>query len=638
MLKALRLTKYGLTVFYLSISISLEAQTPQFSNFEIQKGFRIKNISNVVQDAAGNIWFGSREGVFRYDGVNFTNFNSNNRKHYIPINIVKKILVDKEEDFIIIYNNKQVYEVDPLQNQHRQIKIQHPKLGIGTKRMMEVHLDGKGGLWAINVQTLSDYLGYKLSIYHSSNRDSFRLVKELETEALFFQHFSSAKNGYLYVNFEQSVIALAPNGKVLNRYAFPRGMPGGHFWDESETLWMITNIYQHKKSREPNIKALEKGIFYLKKGAQNFQEFQIEDLSLLDQNNQLYVDERRLLTYKNRFSIIDRTTRTGKKYYRKISKLENFGLKERISVQDVFQDLSGVYWLSGNILKNLEFDLVEHIIQGGDPFCNNWKCPVRKIIEDEKGNIVFGTSHRVLQYNPQTTAVTTLDCNKNIKVWDTWGLTLQHPYLYVDNRRVNLEDCTFNYIIGNSKKPTFNALDGEGNLWLGEHSSTISVYNIEKETVEPFYALKDTLGDKAVFVRSIFPRKKGPGVWVLTGEHGLYLLHLEKGIVAQYTYDPDNENSMPSPQLYDVFETEDGNLWIGSSMGLSKLETTTNTFTHYKTEDGLPTSKVYSILPESDKGLWLGKAYGICFLDFSSKFSKIGDFEIFESSNSEFAH
>lgn len=382
---------------------------------------------------------------------------------------------------------------------------------------------------------------------------------------------------------------------------------------------MITNVYW---KTETNIRlgaALEKGIFYLKKGDQSFQEFQIRDSTLLDYNNRLYVDEERILAYKNHFSIINRATGEGDEYSKEIARLKNFGLQEKLFLTDVCKDLSGVYWLSGNLLKNLEFDLVEHISQGGNKFCNNWKCPVRKIIEDEKGNIIFGSSHHVLQYNPQTTVVDTLACDKSIDVWDAWGLTLERPFLYVDNRRINLDNCSFYYIIGDAKKPTLNALDGEGNLWLGAESTTIWIYNMETETVRPFYTLRDILGDKPVFLRSVFPRKKGPGMWVLTGNNGLFLLHLEDGVLAHYTYDPEDENSMASSQLYDVYETEAGNLWIGSSMGLTRLETATNTFTHYKTEDGLPASKVYSILPESDEGLWLGTAYGISFLDFSSQ-------------------
>lgn len=227
---------YGLTIFCLSFFSSLEAQIPKFSNFEIQKGFRISNTSNVVQDAAGNIWFGSSEGVFRYDGVNFTNFNTNNRAHYIPINSIKKILIDKEQEYFIIYNNSQVYEIDPLQNQHSQVEILQPALEPGTRRTMEVHLDGQGGLWAINMQVPKGNQSYKLSIYHTSERDSFQLVKEMEAQTRFFPHFSSVNDGRLYVNFEQSVLELAPDGQVMNRYSFPRGTPGGHFWDASETL------------------------------------------------------------------------------------------------------------------------------------------------------------------------------------------------------------------------------------------------------------------------------------------------------------------------------------------------------------------------------------------------------------------
>ncbi|MEN0003929.1 MAG: ATP-binding protein [Bacteroidota bacterium] len=616
MLQQVKPRAIGLMVLLLAIFSSLQAQIPQFSNFEIQKGYRIADISNIVQDAAGNIWFGCSEGLFRYDGVTFTNFNTNNREYYIPTNSIKKIRVDKEEGYLILYNNdSEVYEVDPINKQHRQVKLEEPDGGPGIRWIMDVHLDGKGGLWAARIEFPKDHLYYKLSVYHTSKRDSFRLVKELESKKLFFTNFSSVNEGHLYVNFEELVLEFAPDGQIINQYPFPRGKPGGHFWDESQTLWMMSNML----AKDEQGRDFGRGIFYMEKGEQTFREFEIKDTSLLAENNKLYVDKDRVIAYTSHFSIIDRSSREGNEYSQEILGLDNLGLQDKLGVKEVFKDLSGVYWLGGRILKKLEFDLVEHILQGGTPFCKNWNCAVREILEDEKGNIIFGTSHRVLQYNPQTTIVDTFECNQQLDVWDNWGLTLQPPFLYVDNRRVNLEDCTFNFLIDGKRLPTFNALDRAGNLWLGGERSVVSIYDVEKDTLVRLDALKEMLKGKAIHIRSILPRKKGPGTWVLTSNNGLYLLDREEGLLAQYTYDPTNENSVPSPQLYDVYESEVGNLWIGSSGGLSKLEIATNTFTHYTTEDGLPTSKVYSILPESDQGLWLGTAYGISFLDFSSQ-------------------
>ena len=65
-----------------------ESNIPDYENF---------GITSIAEDHKGNIWFGTKNGLYIYDGKSWEHMNNENSN--IPYNVVAKIFVDK-------YNNK----------------------------------------------------------------------------------------------------------------------------------------------------------------------------------------------------------------------------------------------------------------------------------------------------------------------------------------------------------------------------------------------------------------------------------------------------------------------------------------------------------------------------------------------------
>jgi signal transduction histidine kinase/DNA-binding response OmpR family regulator len=598
---------------------SLSAQTARFYDFNVRQGLRLKYSTPVIQDSSGNIWFGSNEGIFRYNGEDIVNYHPNNKQHYIPVQAVQDLILDPKSGRIYFHGDNRIFCLDPLTHQYQEVDFPGAPLRPGWKRGMKKFLDNEGGLWVVQWQNRKEGSHYILTVYRAEGDGPLEQRAEMASAERWFKFFGSIRKGHLFLNFEHAVLEIDQEGKILTRHVLPRGLPGGHFWDQKGNFWVITQAQDIQTEEELGGGRLEQGVFYRPKESDEFQEFRLKDNELILRSNQLVVEEDRIFTFGFHFSIIDRKKRDGVPYAKEIARLENFALKEHLSFSGLFRDLSGTYWLSGNFLKKLEFQHIDHILQGGSSFCNDWKCSVRKITEDEKGNVIFGTSHRVLQYNPQTREVGILPCDRSIQVWDTWGITLVDSHLYVDNRMVDLEDCSFKFIIGKEKASTYNTSDKEGNIWFGAWGPQLTIYHPETDT-RRFLSLPHDKGEKEnIFIRTFFPQKNGSGMWVLTGNHGLFLVDKKEGVIREYQYDPENDNSLLSGQNYDARLDEKGDLWIGSSMGLSKLMVETNSFSHYTLENGLASPMVYSILPYEDKGLWLGTANGISYFDLATE-------------------
>ena len=75
------LNKTILLVFFLVPSrskISAQGINLSFQTFTTQEGLADNNIHCIIQDSKGFMWFGSEEGLHRYDGYNLKIYRSNN--------------------------------------------------------------------------------------------------------------------------------------------------------------------------------------------------------------------------------------------------------------------------------------------------------------------------------------------------------------------------------------------------------------------------------------------------------------------------------------------------------------------------------------------------------------------------------
>ncbi len=100
-----------------------------------------------------------------------------------------------------------------------------------------------------------------------------------------------------------------------------------------------------------------------------------------------------------------------------------------------------------------------------------------------------------------------------------------------------------------------------------------------------------------------------------------------------YTNDPSNPNSLSSNSVYTIHEDHSGNLWAGTSAGLNKLSQRKLHFRHYtkshdpqRSETSLPHSSVRAIFEDKNDIVWLGtNSGGISKFDpASGKFTYYG--------------
>ena len=116
------------------------------------------------------------------------------------------------------------------------------------------------------------------------------------------------------------------------------------------------------------------------------------------------------------------------------------------------------------------------------------------------------------------------------------------------------------------------------------------------------------------FIRVLYTDHRG-FLWIGTNDGGLNQFDPQTLHFTHYRTNPDNLNSLSNDSVFSIHETRDHLLWIGTNGGgLNKFDPTKKIFTRYHTSHGLPNNVVYGILEDDRGNLWLSTNYGLsCF-------------------------
>lgn len=278
------------------------------------------------------------------------------------------------------------------------------------------------------------------------------------------------------------------------------------------------------------------------------------------------------------------------------------------AIDYLYKDRAGIIWV-GTYKKGasyyqddmLKFPLYRH--QPSNPNSLPYD-DVNRFVEDAKGNLWIGTNGGGLLYlNRQTGKYT--------------------RYQHDPSRPNSLSNDVIVSL----------CIDHEQKLWIGMYYGGMDCFD-GKTFIHHRHNEDDSasIGDDRVW--EIHEDAHGR-LWVGTLAAGLDLYDRKKNIFIHHQpdaavdpYSPSVGSTVHSGYISDLVEDRDGNLWIGTSIGIDVLEAATGKFRHYVNEANKPASlsnnNVISIKEDSRGLIWVGTREGL------NVFNKAGgDFTIF---------
>jgi len=263
------------------------------------------------------------------------------------------------------------------------------------------------------------------------------------------------------------------------------------------------------------------------------------------------------------------------------------------NIFSIFEDNSGILWISTNWGGLNKFDKKQDcfISYRHDPedSASISSDQVLSVREDSQGHLWICTQGGGLNYfNRQTEKFTCFkhdSLNSNSLSYD------DARYIYIDNNDI---------------------------IWIGTEHGGLNRFNPETGQFTHYQtgAVKghDLLSDQ---ISVIFPDKSGK-VWIGTLE-GINILDPETGITSQFKA-PANSCYSEKNKLWAACEDPDGNIWLGTDIGLYRYNEKQKVISYYKYEPDNPEGLIYDcvISAWADRSglLWFGTwDGGLCKYD-----------------------
>jgi signal transduction histidine kinase/ligand-binding sensor domain-containing protein len=157
--------------------------------------------------------------------------------------------------------------------------------------------------------------------------------------------------------------------------------------------------------------------------------------------------------------------------------------------------------------------------------------------------------------------------------------------------------------------------DRRGNLWIGTRTGGLNRLDRETGTFVRYQHDEDdpnSLSNDRVW--ALYEDSTGK-LWVGT-LGGVNVWDPDTGQFVRYLNDPDDPQSLSNDAVFSFYEGAEGTMWIGTwGSGLDRFDPETRTFGHYTEKDGLANNVIYGIEADLEGNLWMSTNKGLSKFD-----------------------
>lgn len=570
-----------------------------FQHFSVEDGLSQSTVRAIAQDCQGNIWFGTQNGLNKYNGYGFKAFYASaSDSTKIDDSFIHSLYADKEGN-LWIGTSSGLSLFDFSLNRFFNYHIQGQKNNIYsiTEDGGNLLLSSDNGLILFNKKTLSFEIDKRFSGRH------LRCLCKVENGLLV-----GTDNGLaLYNNISTSLV------EAFKNYGISSILPiddGSGYWIGTHGHGLFKtdkklNITEHfSKNGEKHI--ISDYIRVLKSdGYGRLWVGTYEGLSVYEERTGVFSEYRHnenpnSLSHNSIWAIfIDNqdgvwigTYFGGVNYYNSYSnRFSRIPLQQRGDnaiygfVSCIKTDFrSGAVWAGTNDDGLIRYDHRSKELTrfssayirtaDGRRTSDNIKC----ISEDGKGGLYVGTH--------------------------LGGIF----HLDIQTKRAEIYNINEKYPINNG---CYSILDeGDGTLWAGSNFGLFSFNKIKKTFSKHSLNLLEPRLDN-LLISYLFKDSSG-AVWIGTNS-GLYMTDANRKTV--FSFDNGKGNPATDTYINYVTETSSREIWVGTNKGLFKYLDKNRSFKRYCTEDGLPNDDVFGILEDNHRMLWMSTGSGICRLN-----------------------
>lgn len=317
--------------------------------------------------------------------------------------------------------------------------------------------------------------------------------------------------------------------------------------------------------------------------------------------------------------------------YKKNVNIESSIISNNIS--SVYQDNSGVLWIGTPVVGLSKFDLLKQNF-------NHYQFDQRSISSISR-NIIWsiftegetmwvGSNEGLNKYERATnvnTAFTPVILVNNEKrtnaIYSLFRLNSSQLMVGTDGGvyQFNTSNSTFSPVYFGNLRITHRTYtiveDSKNRLWIGTMDGGLYLISADRNQYRNYTMSR---GLPSNIIREIFIDSDDQ-VYLGT-DNGLCKV-VENGSTLKFEvfhYEVGNSNSLRNNSILSIAEDHDGFIWVGTfGGGLNRLDKKNNLFVSYTEKDGLPNNVIYGILVDEKNNLWCSTNNGICRFNAETK-------------------
>lgn len=571
----------------------------RFKHLNVTNGLSNNNVEAIIQDYEGFIWFGTSDGLNKYDGYNCKVYKHNSQS--------LSSLVSSEINRLYEDNQKNLW-VGTLSGLCRYEKerddfIRYPETG--TRPITAIKEDQQKNLYVSSGANVYQYntVTKHFVLYFSINNQDEVQGMYIDREGAFWV---ASHSGIYYINkysnwSELRLKATDASDIVEN---------------DPYSMWIATK---------------GDGLYLYNRQDRSLVKFQHSDNnhSLINNNVQcLFKDSRNRLwasTENGGISILEK----GKTDFINYSK--NDGDPESLSsnlVKCFYEDKKhdmwlGIYKTGADLITERNFAWFRQNSFSDNSVSNN---NITFFCDGGNNNIWIGTnggglnkynfaSQKFTRYTANTansngiSSNVILDILKDSKqnLWigyQSGGLdkydSLKHKFIHYRHNALHPEGS----LLSDDVLSLYE--DKKENLWAG----TLFGLNLLDKNTNKFidYSIKtNSLANKITAMLEDRDSNFLLGSWA-----GLHLLDRKTGNYTTWVHNDKVKGSLSNDRINTLFEDHKKRIWIGTAEGLNLFDFKKKKFITYYQKDGLPSDVIYGILEDNEGYLWLSTGNGIC--------------------------
>jgi two-component system sensor histidine kinase ChiS len=602
-----------------------------FDHISVEQGLSQVTVNCMLQDRKGFMWFGTEDGLNRYDGYSFKVYRHDTEDHKsLGSSTIKALHEDSTGMIWIGTDGGGLNKFDPVTEQFTRYQNDpDDPHSLSSDSVWEICEDRNGKLW------IGTYWGGGLDTFDRATEQFTRYVPNSDDpDSLWvgegIETIYEDKEGILWIGTDGGGLnKFEREAETFTHYINDPNDPHslGHntvktiYEDHTGTLWIGT---------------YGGGLNRFDRTTEQFTRYQYDSAnpqSLSDDNvRAIYEDSTGVLWIGMVSAGLEKFDRTTKQFTHYQNDPTDPGSLSDVAVLSIYEDQAGVLWF-GTELGGL--NTYDRIAKKFDIYRTDPDNPqslssddIKAICEGQEGvlwisagallNKLDRKTGQVTRYLPPETAlkgVMTLYEDRAGMLWlGTWnfGLKKFNPEIHQITTYLtdpeDLQTWSANVVMTMYETPS-------GEFWVGTFAGGLARFDREREQFTWYKHDPDDPNSLSHnLILAMYEDRTGT-LWIGTGGGGLNKFERETGQFTSYRHDPDSPHSLSHNNVVAIHEDQAGTFWIATADGLNTFDRTTKTFTRYTEKKGLPHNSIAGLLEDNQGNLWISTTRGLSKFD-----------------------